>query len=204
MVNIGERIKKVRKKEGLTQAQFAERIGSSQNTVARYEMGQRMPSASVMALICKEFHVRPDWLRDGIEPMEAPSMEDQSLEALLGQSEITDRDRSLVKVFLRLDATARAEVIRFVEECARELSSPAADQPSSADAASRLADLERQLAAEKARADRAEAEARAARDEAKARTDELLEVYREEDAVAAAKQEEFPVGRSEGGSSRFR
>ena len=63
------------------------------------------------------------------------------------------------------------------------------------DMATRVAALESQLAAEKSRADRAEAEARKARAEAKARTDELLEVYREDEAAAAEGWKELPVER---------
>lgn len=65
IVNIGERIKKIRKEFDLTQTEFANRIGSAQNTIARYEMNNRTPSASVIVLICKEFNVNEEWLRTG-------------------------------------------------------------------------------------------------------------------------------------------
>jgi len=139
---MNERIRELRKHLGLTLDKFGERLGVTKTAISRLEKGERNVTDQMVRAICREFGVREKWLRDGVAPM---LEEDESLEALLGQSEITDRDRSLVKAFLRLDIRARAEVIRFVEECARELSSTAADQPSAvSDVASRLAELERQ------------------------------------------------------------
>lgn len=64
-MNIGDRIKKIRKELDLTQVDFAARIGSVQNTVTRYETGNRNPSAPVISLICREFNVNEEWLRTG-------------------------------------------------------------------------------------------------------------------------------------------
>lgn len=60
-----DRIKKVRKALGLTQQDFAKRIGSVQNTITGYETGRREPSNQVVALICREFNVSETWLRTG-------------------------------------------------------------------------------------------------------------------------------------------
>ena len=48
-----ERIKKLRKALDLTQAEFASRIGTTQNSLAGYETGRRNPSSSVVNNICK-------------------------------------------------------------------------------------------------------------------------------------------------------
>ena len=64
-MTIGERIRKARRTLDLTQAEFASRIRSTQNTVTRYETGDRTPSASVITLICLEFDVNETWLRTG-------------------------------------------------------------------------------------------------------------------------------------------
>ncbi|MDE7434452.1 MAG: helix-turn-helix domain-containing protein [Lachnospiraceae bacterium] len=63
-----DRIKIVRKDARLTQKEFAERLGVKQNTVACYEMGKSGLSDSVIISICREFNVREEWLRDGVEP----------------------------------------------------------------------------------------------------------------------------------------
>ena len=72
-MNIGDRMKKLRKALDLTQTAFAARIGSVQNTVTGYESGRRNPSAPVISLICREFGVNEEWLRTGNGEMFIPS-----------------------------------------------------------------------------------------------------------------------------------
>lgn len=62
---MGERIKKLRKELGLTQKEFAERIGIKSNTIATYEIGRNNPIDAVINLICREFNVNEAWLRTG-------------------------------------------------------------------------------------------------------------------------------------------
>lgn len=54
---IGENIRRVRKKNGLTQAQFGEVIGKSQSTVYSYENGSVIPSFEVLTIISHFFDV---------------------------------------------------------------------------------------------------------------------------------------------------
>ncbi|MDY5771508.1 MAG: helix-turn-helix transcriptional regulator [Anaerovoracaceae bacterium] len=61
-----ERIKTLRKTLGLTQKQFAEKIGVKQNTVAQYEIGRNIPTDMAINLICREFGVNEIWLRTGV------------------------------------------------------------------------------------------------------------------------------------------
>ena len=63
-----DRIKEVRKENGMTQVVFAERIGIKQNSLAQIEMGKHNPSSPVIKAICREFHISQNWLEDGIEP----------------------------------------------------------------------------------------------------------------------------------------
>lgn len=59
------RIRTIRKNAGMTQQQFAERLGISRNTVATYETSPRVPIDAVLVSICREFGVREEWLRTG-------------------------------------------------------------------------------------------------------------------------------------------
>ena len=63
-----DRIKEVRKENGLTQEAFGERIGLKQNSIALIEMGKRAPSNPTVKAICREFHISQNWLEDGVEP----------------------------------------------------------------------------------------------------------------------------------------
>lgn len=80
---IKDRIKLVRKKAGLTQEQFAKKIGTVQNTITGYETGRRNPSGSAITLICKEFNINENWLRYGHGDMYNYSGEDDEIQAAL-------------------------------------------------------------------------------------------------------------------------
>lgn len=62
---MNERLKKLRRSLDLTQQEFADKIGSKRNTIAKYETGTNAPSTAVISLICREFNVNEEWLRDG-------------------------------------------------------------------------------------------------------------------------------------------
>lgn len=59
---IGNRIKLVRQQLGLTQQQFAEKIGISRSHISNIENGNEMPSNSLVLLITAIFPVNHDWL----------------------------------------------------------------------------------------------------------------------------------------------
>lgn len=88
---MNERIKQLRKVLGLTQQEFAERVGIKRNAVANYETGRNEPIGSVVNLICNEYNVNPDWLRNGSGEMfkDAPTDE---LDALAMKYNLTHRD----------------------------------------------------------------------------------------------------------------
>lgn len=62
------RIKEIRKDQGLNQTEFGERIGVKQGTIAGYENGLRTPLETVVASICREFGVFREWLETGEGP----------------------------------------------------------------------------------------------------------------------------------------
>ena len=61
MLNI--RLKKLRKEKGLTQEQFAERIGIKRNSYTNYEIGRNVPIDAVIHAICREYGASEKWLR---------------------------------------------------------------------------------------------------------------------------------------------
>lgn len=60
-----DRIRKIRKDAGLTQAEFAGRLGLQMNSVYLMESGRRKPSAAISREICRKFSVNERWLLDG-------------------------------------------------------------------------------------------------------------------------------------------
>ena len=83
-MEIGERIKAVRKHFKLTQAEFGERIGVKGNTIATYEIGRNAPVDAIFSLLCREYGVNEIWLRSGEGEMFQAMTEDEELAAYLG------------------------------------------------------------------------------------------------------------------------
>lgn len=72
MVNISDRISQVVKESGLTKTAFAKRINISQPYLSQLCGGGYTPSDRTIADICREFHVRREWLETGEGPMRLP------------------------------------------------------------------------------------------------------------------------------------
>lgn len=70
-MEIGSRIKQIRKDASLTQSEFGTRIGISLSGVSSLEIGKNTPSEQTIRAICSEFNVNRDWLVDGIGDMRA-------------------------------------------------------------------------------------------------------------------------------------
>ncbi|MBX3084611.1 MAG: helix-turn-helix transcriptional regulator [Anaerolineae bacterium] len=58
----GERLKAVREARELSQKDLAERIGTTDKQIWRYENGLNVPSSDVLARIAKELEVSADYL----------------------------------------------------------------------------------------------------------------------------------------------
>lgn len=59
---IGDRLKKLRKHRGLSQAQFALVLRVGKSHISKIEKGVNQPSAQLLQAICREFGVKEDWL----------------------------------------------------------------------------------------------------------------------------------------------
>ena len=63
---MNNRIKILRKQElKLTQKEFSNRLGLSENFIWQIEKGERIPSDRTITDICREFNVNEIWLRTG-------------------------------------------------------------------------------------------------------------------------------------------
>ena len=68
MYEFGERIYNLRKKSGLSQEEFADKLGVSRQAVSKWETGQSVPDSEKAAAIGAFFGVSLDWLINGVEP----------------------------------------------------------------------------------------------------------------------------------------
>lgn len=104
-MTIGERIKKVRKAIGLTQQDFADKIGIKRNSLANYEIGRNTPLDAILVSICREFDVNETWLRTGEGEMFIPQSRDEEIAAFVAdvlKGESPDFRRRLIAVLARM------------------------------------------------------------------------------------------------------
>lgn len=81
-----ERIKELRKRLGLTQQEFADKLGIKRGSIGNYELGRNIPVDSVIALICDRCHVNETWLRTGEGDMFVEVSRDDELQRLIDAS----------------------------------------------------------------------------------------------------------------------
>lgn len=118
-----ERIKALRKALGLTQSDFAERIGSVQNTITGYETGRRVPSNQVISLICREFNVDERWLRTGDGDMFIARSRSQEVTEFVGQVLQGEEDnfkRRFISVLSRLNEDDWAVLEKMATEMKKD------------------------------------------------------------------------------------
>ena len=80
-----DRIKALRKELGLTQYEFAEKLGIKGNTISQYEIGRNAIPESVVRLVCTTFHVDEAWLRTGAGEMFRPMSRNEELASFFGE-----------------------------------------------------------------------------------------------------------------------
>lgn len=125
-MNTGERIKKLRKTLDLTQQKFGERLGIKGNTVAQYELGRSNPVDSVFSLICREFNVNEEWLRNGEGEMFNPAPSDV-LDQLADKYKLSNAAYIVVEKFVNLRPEKRKELIDFFMEISKAIMESEAD-----------------------------------------------------------------------------
>ncbi len=110
---LGKRIKALRKKERLTQADLAKELGVSPSAVGMYEQDRRVPDNKTLLTICNVFGVTSDYLLGHMEDPEDVSdvldtfnkrlMEHDAL--MFDGKPLTDEERQ--QVFNTIDYVAR-------------------------------------------------------------------------------------------------
>ena len=99
---MNRRLKELRSKLGLSQAAFAEKIGIKKTSYSDIETGRRELTERNLNLICKEFNVDENWLRNGEGSMFTLELDEDTM---LIESLLNDVDNpvyELIKKFMKL------------------------------------------------------------------------------------------------------
>lgn len=109
---MNKRIKELRQYFGLTQREFANKIGLKQNTIALIESGKRNTSEQSIIAICREFNVNKKWLQTGKGPRFVKQPED-TIEELQQEYGLDDFGYGLIYEYLKLDEKKRDAVRQY-------------------------------------------------------------------------------------------
>lgn len=118
-----ERIKSLRKALGLTQQEFADKLGVKRGGIANYEIGRNEPADSVISLICREFDVNEEWLRSGSGEMFIEKTEDEEISEMLADIQLSvsgSFKHRLAVALARLDDDGWKWLEEFVNSIAQQ------------------------------------------------------------------------------------
>ena len=110
---INERLKLLRKREGLNQADFAARLGVRNTAISRYESGERALSEQMILAVCREYGISDEWLRTGTGKMEAEKTTDAKAAAIMDvarEFRLDESDQMWLKVLLEIDPEGKKEL----------------------------------------------------------------------------------------------
>lgn len=120
---MSNRIKEIRTSLGLSQQEFADRIGVKRGAIANYEIGRNEPIDAVITLICREFGVSEHWLRTGEGEMFVQISRDEEVMVFVGDVMRGEEDnfrRRFLLALSRLPAERWAEIEDFALQLAEE------------------------------------------------------------------------------------
>ena len=121
---MNERIKALRKRLGLTQQAFADRLKIARGNIGAYEVGKNAPSDAVISLICKEFNVNEIWLRTGEggdDNMFTKVNEEDRFSINLGKLSRTENQmaRNMLNAIAEADPEKLKHIEEFMKACLR-------------------------------------------------------------------------------------
>lgn len=113
-----DRVKLVRKQEGLTQADFGASLGVSRATIASIESGRQAINDTFIRLLCLKFDIDESWLRTGQGEMYVNISRDE--EIITAVSEIFDGEdqfkKDLISVLVKLPEEHWSVLAEFAAE----------------------------------------------------------------------------------------
>ncbi len=118
-IDIGTRIKEVRKSVGLTQQAFSDIINLKRQTIAAYEIGTVVPSDRTITDICREFNINEAWLRTGDGEMFVPKTRTDEITAFVG--DILKGESDFRQKFISVLARMTADEWKILEKKVLEL-----------------------------------------------------------------------------------
>ena len=120
---MNERIAEIRKAAGMTQEEFAAKIGLSRNFIWMIEKGDRTPSDRTIADICREFGISEHWLRTGEGEMQIQMSEDDELTQIFTEIGASDDElaKAAIRMYWHLSEKEKAVIHKMADNLVAEL-----------------------------------------------------------------------------------
>lgn len=116
---MGDRIKALRQSLGLTQQEFAEKIGIKRGAIANYEIGRNI-SDVVINSICMTYNVSEHWLRTGEGEMFVRIARSDEVMDFVGRAMLGEENNFKQRFLLAL-ARLPEERWKDIEDFARQI-----------------------------------------------------------------------------------
>ena len=119
-MTINERIKELRKKLGLTQIEFAEKIGLKKSAASWIEKNGSNVTTSNIQLICSTFNVSEEWLLHGTGDMFTNS-DEQALNQMIKKYNMTDDEIAFISHWMEQPDEVRRVVMDYAMGVAEKI-----------------------------------------------------------------------------------
>lgn len=117
---MNERIKALRKVLGMSQDIFAEKLGLTKNYISLIENGNRNLSEQSVKVLCREFNVSEEWLRNGAGEMFLPTDRNADIARLTKQL-LDEESDSFKNRLISILSNLSVEEWQYLEKRAKEL-----------------------------------------------------------------------------------
>lgn len=111
MDTVGDRIKYLRKKEGLNQIDFCTKINLSQGRLSEIEKGKNNPSYETLQSIKSIFRVSLDWLVSG----EYPKTDNSTIQDNEPKVNLSDEEIHFIELLKKLNDHEKAKIEGMLE-----------------------------------------------------------------------------------------
>lgn len=122
MSRIGYKVKRLRKKKGISQEELARVLDVTKSTISKYELGQRELSALQLVKLLNYFGIENGlWLLDTDDP-QMEEWNDYVLEAFWNtqfrkkEQQISEQQHHLINAFFQLNDEGQIKAVERVEE----------------------------------------------------------------------------------------
>jgi transcriptional regulator with XRE-family HTH domain len=117
---MGKRIKEIREKKNMIQADFAKLLGIGQSTLAMLEVSKRKISERHIKTICSICSVNEDWFRTGKGAMFIDKQK-PILNKLIDELNLDKQEIEILNIYLSLSKEQRKSILNFIFEFSKKI-----------------------------------------------------------------------------------